>query len=224
MYASFPCALCGTDYSGLLCRGCHRDLPGLTLACTRCGLPSPSPVCAGCLVKPPLWQHLVAPFSFAYPMDKIIHEFKYSGAVFWGSFLAAAVVRQGLALNVPLPEALIPVPMHPRRLAERGFNQAMELARGIGRELDIPILSGALARTECRLPQVGLSADKRRKNIRGAFSATLDRFSQRSIAIVDDILTTGATANELARVLRRIGVAQIQVWVVARTLSPRRWR
>ena len=220
MYREFPCALCGEEGRRLVCSACCSDLPRLMLVCARCGLPSHNSVCAACLVNPPRWQHLVAPFSFAYPIDKIIHAFKYSGAIFWHSFLAAEMVRRGLTLKVPIPDVLIPVPMHPRRLADRGFNQALELARGIGREMDVPILAGATARTESGLPQVGLSAGKRWQNIRGAFTATLSDAAPRSVAIVDDILTTGATANELAQVLRRTGIKKIQVWVVARTQGP----
>lgn len=217
MYREFPCALCGADCPGLLCPGCNGDLPRLTAACACCGLPSQGSDCAACVARPPRWENLVVPFSFAYPIDKIIHEFKYLGAVFWRSFLAREVVRRSLSLNVPRPEALIPVPVHPRRLAERGFNQALELARGIGSELNIPVWSGALARVGSRPPQVGLSASQRRKNVQGAFATVGVTCAARRVAIVDDILTTGATSSELARILRRRGVHQIQVWVVART-------
>ena len=224
MYREFPCALCGADCPSLLCPGCNGDLPRLTTACTRCGLPSQGSVCAACVVKPLRWENMVVPFSFAYPIDKIIHEFKYLGAVFWGSFLAREVARRSLFLNVPRPEALIPVPVHPRRLAERGFNQAVELARGIGSELDIPVLSGALARVGSRAPQVGLSASERRKNVRGAFATVGGTLAARRVAIVDDILTTGATGNELARILLRRGVHHVQIWVVARTPISQRLR
>lgn len=216
-YAEFPCALCQADTRGLLCLGCRRDLPRLIPACVRCGMPSTGSTCVACVVNPPLWQYLVAPFLFAYPIDKIIHEFKYLDAVFWGAFLAREMAHRGLALTVPLPEVLIPVPVHPKRLVERGYNQALELARGIGSELNIPVSPGIVVRAEPRIPQVGLSSRQRRKNIRGVFTLTRKTIFARRVAIVDDILTTGATATELARILRRTGVEEIQVWVAART-------
>ncbi len=222
MYSEFPCALCGADCSGLICPGCDGDLPRLTSTCARCGMPSQISVCIACLVKPPPWDCLVVPYSFAYPIDKIIHEFKYRGSVFWGSFLAGEIVRRGQLLDIPLPEILVPVPAHPRRLAERGFNQAVELARGIGRALAIPVHTGTVARIGSHPPQVGLSAGQRRMNVRGAFEVMGRDLARGKVAIVDDILTTGATATELTRVLRRSGADQIQVWVVARTsIMPR---
>ncbi len=224
MYREFPCALCGAGCVSLICAGCDGDLPRLTSACIGCGLPAPTSVCIACLGRPPCWECLVVPYSFAYPVDKVIHEFKYLGAVFWGGFLAKAVARRGLALETPLPQALVPVPAHPRRLAERGFNQAVELARGIGRELDIPVFTDTVARIGSHPPQVGLSANQRRRNVRGAFAAVGLPPGVHRVAIVDDILTTGATARELARVLLRSGADQVQVWVVARTsagLRPR---
>ena len=217
MYREFPCALCGIGCRTLICPGCEGDLPRLVSACTRCGLPSPLSVCIACQVSAPCWECLVVPFSFAYPIDKIIHQFKYLGSVFWRSYLSAEMARRGLALNIPLPEALIPVPAHPRRLAERGFNQAVELARGIGRELEIPVLTDTVLRIGSHPPQVGLSANQRRQNVRGAFAIAGRDFAMGKVAIVDDILTTGATAGELVRTLQRAGVAQVQVWVVART-------
>jgi len=213
----FPCPLCGAACRALICRGCEDDLPRLGSVCTRCGLPSPISVCIACQVNAPRWERLVAPFSFTYPIDRIIHQFKYLGSVFWRGFLSAEMARRGLALNIPLPEVLIPVPAHPRRLAERGFNQAVELARGIGRELDIPVLTDTVRRIGLHPPQVGLNAIQRRRNVCGAFSTSGRDFAVGKVGIVDDILTTGATAGELVRLLQRAGVAQVQVWVVART-------
>ncbi|OGT79891.1 MAG: hypothetical protein A3H91_07235 [Gammaproteobacteria bacterium RIFCSPLOWO2_02_FULL_61_13] len=224
MYREFPCALCGASCADLICRGCDRDLPRLATACNRCGLPSPSPVCVACQVRPPCWECLVVPYTFAYPIDKVIHEFKYFGSVFWGAFLAREMVRRGLASGTPLPEALVPVPAHPHRLADRGFNQAVELARGIGRELDIPVLTDKIVRVGSHPQQVGLTANQRRKNVHGAFAAAGRDVVTGRVAIVDDILTTGATAKEMAKVLLRSGANEIQVWVVARTpkaLRPR---
>lgn len=223
MYGDFPCVLCGASCPGLICSGCDRDLPRLTRVCTRCGLSSPASTCIACVLSPPRWDLLVVPYSFTYPVDKIIHAFKYQGSVFWAAYLAREMAQRGLTLNIPLPEALIPVPAHGSRVAERGFNQAVELARGIGRELNIPVIADSFARIGSRLPQVGLSADQRRKNVHGAFAAMGRReLGLRRVAIVDDILTTGATARELARVLRRAGANEIQLWVVARTMiAPR---
>jgi len=218
MYRDLPCVLCGAGCHDLVCTGCDGDFPRLNGVCGRCGLPSRASTCIACVLKPPRWDFLVVPFSFAYPVDKIVHAFKYQGSVFWASWLAREMVRRGLAMNIPLPEAFIPVPAHGSRLSERGFNQAVELARGMGRELHIPVITDAVARIGSHAPQVGLSAANRVKNMRGAFTANARRaFPLHRVAIVDDILTTGATARELAGVLQRMGANQIQVWVVART-------
>lgn len=166
----------------------------------------------------------MVPYTFAYPMDKVIHEFKYFGSVFWGAFLAREMARRGLATCTPLPEALVPVPAHPRRLADRGFNQAVELACGLGRELGIPVLTDKIVRVGSHPQQVGLTANQRRMNVHGAFATTGRGVVSGRVAIVDDILTTGATAKEMAKVLLRSGANQVQVWVVARTpkaLRPR---
>ncbi|MBI1731742.1 MAG: ComF family protein [Gammaproteobacteria bacterium] len=217
MPAGLPCALCLGGSAELLCPPCSGDLPRLAGGCRQCGLPVPGNFCASCALSPPPWQRLSAPFSFDYPIDRLVHAFKYHGRVFWAGFLAREMARCVIEKGVPLPDLLIPIPVHPVRLYERGFNQSGELARRIGRRLRIPVLADGLCRIDPRPPMVGLSARQRDRIIRGAFRVTATGLAGLYVAIVDDILTTGATAGEAARVLRRAGVEKLEVWVAART-------
>jgi ComF family protein len=161
---------------------------------------------------------LVAPFYFSYPIDRAVYEFKYRGRLSWGRFLASEMAGRVAAREEQLPELLIPIPIHRERLSARGFNQSLELARTIGSKLRIPVAPEALRRTDARSSLVGLNARQRERHVRGAFTTSVQEIKMRSIAIVDDILTTGATAREAARVLRRARVEVIEVWVGARTL------
>jgi ComF family protein len=134
---------------------------------------------------------------------------------------AARLLGQLLAESVrhagePLPEVLVPVPLHRARLAERGYNQALEIARVLGQVLALPVDHGCCERILATLPQAGLDEGSRRRNIRGAFSAR-SHLGWRHLAILDDVVTTGSTVEELARVLYRAGAERIAVWAVART-------
>lgn len=155
---------------------------------------------------------MIAPLAWRFPVDALVTRFKYRGALHFGALLGRLLRDACAGRRV---DALLPVPLHPARLAERGFNQAAELARPVARGLCVPVLLGAARRTQATRPQASLPEHERRRNLAGAFCAGPE-VGGRRIAMVDDVLTTGATARALAGALLEAGAAGVEVWVVAR--------
>jgi ComF family protein len=204
-----------------ICEGC---LAGLALnhnPCKICGLSLPEAleekICGSCLNHPPGFNLTIAPFIYQPPISQLIQQLKFQGhlhvARLLGELLLQRIHRQP---SWDRPEAIVPVPLHKQRLKERGFNQAMELARPIARQLDIPIVQ-ACQRVRHTQTQMGLSAKERHRNIRGAFSVNIPR-PLNHVAILDDVYTTGQTLTEMTKTLKRAGIKQVQVWVCARVL------
>jgi ComF family protein len=213
------CLLCATPAGATnLCEPCRLELPYLAPErCPRCAEPDTSgQVCGACLAHPPEFDRAVAPCAYSYPLDRVIQAFKYSGK------LAAAPMLAGLMLTSietePRPDLIIPMPLSRERLRERGFNQSMELARLISIALGVELAPQACIRVQHGTAQSALPWTERAKNIRGAFVCMQD-LAGRSVAVVDDVLTTGATLNELSRVLRKRGAERVSGWVAARTIS-----
>lgn len=201
-----------------MCTGCDADLPyAPTLACPVCALPVPDGrVCGSCLREPPAFSRTLAAFSYDFPVDRLLHAFKYAGDLTLTEILAAPLAR--LAAAQPKPDMLLPMPLHPARLKERGFNQALEIARPISRWLGIPLSTDACKRVRDTSTQAGLKWRERRRNVRGAFACDLD-LKGKKVAVLDDVMTTGATLNEISRILKSRGAAEVSAWVIARTLS-----
>jgi ComF family protein len=197
-----------------LCPGCAAALPRVADACERCGLARPV---ASCPRRARLWhvERVIAPFVYSTPLDGYIHALKYRGARRLGRALALAVVDNVRAAARDV-DALVPVPLHPRRLRERGFNQATEIARTLGRALERPVLLAGIRRRGAQVAQAGRGAAERLENVASAFLVERDLAGTR-LAIVDDVVTTGATVNALAAALRGAGAARCEVWAVART-------
>ncbi|OGT02956.1 MAG: phosphoribosyltransferase [Gallionellales bacterium RIFCSPLOWO2_02_60_31] len=217
-----PCVLCGCmSHDGLWCAACDRALPYLAAAhCPSCALPAPAgEVCGQCLKHPPLFARTTAVFGYAFPLDKLIQAMKY------GEQLALAYAfAEKLACRIDktgLPDCIIPMPLHPAKLRERGFNQSQLLAAKIARELDLELLPHACRRVRNTPPQSTLPWKERKKNMRDALCCDADLTGKR-VALVDDVLTTGASLNALADAVQKRGAAEISAWVVARTLSHRR--
>jgi len=212
------CLLCGAAAgAGKLCPACLTHLPYHPApGCPACAIPTTNgEVCGHCLKKPPAYDTTVAAFSYVFPLDALIQALKYGG-----NLAAVSVLAQPLLARVaaePRPDLLIPMPLFPTRLRERGFNQSIELAKPLARALDIPLAADAAERIRDTVPQASLPLKERRSNIKGAFGCNAD-LSGKSVAIVDDVMTSGATLDELARTLRRRGAAHISAWVVARGL------
>ena len=170
--------------------------------------------CGACLEHPPAFDDVSAAYAYAFPVDALVHALKYGG-----NLSIAPMLAEALAAN-PLPrvDALIPAPLAPGRLRERGFNQAQELARTIGRRLKIPLLAHACRKVSDTAPQAALPWKERARNVRAAFVCDTDLTGLR-VAIVDDVMTSGATVNELSRNLKRAGAVHVSAWVIARTLK-----
>ncbi len=216
------CLVCGeAGHEGHdLCADCQAALPWNRSACARCGLPAPEPVaaCGRCLKKPPPLDRVHAAFRYGFPVDRLLPRFKFHHDLAAGRELAEAMrvsLDESFAQDDARPEALIAVPLHARRLRERGYNQALELARPLAKAFSIPLLHDGLRRIRDIAPQSGLGALARRRNPRGAFAVGNDAFPER-IALIDDVMTTGATLHECARVLRAAGVRRVDAWVAAR--------
>jgi ComF family protein len=220
----FPphCRLCGVRLpSGpALCEGCRGDLPWLASACRLCGHPLPESTaelhCGRCQQHPPACDATTAVLHYQAPVDYLIQRLKFSGELSLGPLLADLLAARISERNAPLPELIIPVPLHPARLRERGFNQATQLARRLGSRLGIALDHRVCRRQRQTEPQSLLPVGERRRNVRNAFTLT-GRLPASHVAIVDDVMTTGHTTGELARLLRRAGAQRIEVWVIART-------
>jgi len=215
---SQPCLLCGTRVRRqALCPGCHDDLPYLPAGrCPQCALPVPGGgLCGGCLKHPPAFQHTVAVYTYAFPLDALVRHCKYQGALEVTDLFAQALAQQ--IQGHALPELLVPMPLHPARLAGRGFNQAGEIARRLARRLDLPWLAEACQRVRDTPPQAGLDLGARQKNLRGAFDCS-NAIKGKRVALVDDVMTSGASLDALARAALKAGAAEVSAWVVARTL------
>jgi len=210
------CVLCDAPLDRQsICSGCDAELPRLPVeVCAVCGVPlSSGAICGTCLAHPPAFNRVLAAFAYEFPVDALIHAFKY------GRRLALApVLGNMLAAVNPLDvDVLVPMPLAPRRLADRGFNQALELARFVSRRHRIPMVPGACRKIVETPPQAALPWKERARNVRRAFVCDTV-FSGLRVAVVDDVLTTGATLNELARVLRKAGAVEVIGCVLARTV------
>lgn len=213
-----PCFLCAAPSQETICPACLRDLPFQGHACARCAcsLPEPLPLCGQCLREPPAFDFVDALLRYRYPVNKLILAAKFGQQLTvlnqLGKLMAAHLDFISAEVDVVLP-----VPMHPIELRQRGYNQAAELAKIIAKRHALPL---ALDTCRCgvkKRPQSSLPAHQRKQNVRGIFSAQKLPSHWRHILLVDDVLTTGATAHELARVLREQGAASVGVWVCARS-------
>jgi ComF family protein len=203
-----------------LCAACRADLPWNTSACLGCARPLPAGAsawrCGACLSHPPAWDLAFSALHYALPVDTLVQQLKFQGrlarARLLGELLAQALQSER---HTPWPAALIPVPLHPSRLRERGFNQARELALPLARHYAIPLREDIVRRIRPTAPQVGLTAAARARNLRGAF--TIDGVPPAHVALIDDVLTTGSTLTAISLALRAAGSTQIEVWTLARS-------
>ncbi len=213
------CLTCGITISSseFFCSDCFQDLDKVRNPCQSCGQPNHGDglICPPCQHKPPLWQAMVAPLVYQGITRKLIHQLKYSEQPHYAKALLTHLLPY--YKNRPV-QGLIPVPLHTSRLIERGFNQSLEIARILSVQLDIPLLANSLQRIKATESQSGLSLNKRRKNIAGAFNYEI-KSPYHSVAIVDDVITTGSTMNEICKLLKRSGIEHIEVWSLARALK-----
>lgn len=217
------CQLCDQRYlpvqSQFVCNACLHDLPRFFHACRQCGIDvvndqQSTSLCGQCSTAPPSYDRVIALFAYAEPIRHLVARFKYERQLAIGS-LFAELLSTTLQARQSKVDAILPVPLHPARLRQRGFNQALELARPVARALGLPLLTREVRRCKNTLEQASLSGKQRRANLRQAF--VLNRpIDYRSVAVVDDVMTTGSTVEELSHLLKQNGVEYVEIWSVAR--------
>jgi len=222
-YLPQTCLLCGgPGGSAPLCPACQADLPSLPgFHCPHClEATTHGERCGACLAHPPHYDQLLALHGYAFPLDRLIHGLKFHGAFglasFWGQRLAQVLKSENIVSAAHEPVRIMALPLHGERLAERGYNQSTLLAQEVAQALDYQLDQHSLHKWKSTAQQAELDHKKRRKNIKGAFSCTQD-LSGATLVLVDDVLTTGATLDEAARVLKLAGAERVIGLVVART-------
>lgn len=220
------CAVCRGWGAQRVCADCVLRFVPLLARCAHCALavPAGATACGACLTHPPPWHRALAAVDYMHPWADLLARFKFNAAL----DLAPALVQQLLDAHQRDPAAaapglLLPMPLSPARLRERGHNQAWELTRRLASHLHCAADAHLLLRLRDTPHQTALALSAREANVRGAFAVEPRRLSEvrgRELTLVDDVMTTGASAAEATRVLLQAGAARVQVWVVARTPRP----
>ncbi len=224
------CLLCGCAMRGdLLCAACELALPHLPIGgqcCQQCALPlkTSADYCGQCLHKPPAFSRTIIPFRYEYPLDYLIHSFKYRRQLTAGRVLGRALENclqhTYSEQDWPIPDLIIPVPLHWRRRWLRGFNQTEIIGHHLSRQLGIPLYSHLCRRTRHTPTQKGLSRTARQKNLRQLFRVARKGrpiIEGKTVVLLDDVVTTTATTREISRLLIQQGARDVHVWALART-------
>jgi ComF family protein len=217
----YTCVLCHhtSDRYQDLCAECYKTLPWLQQHCLRCGIPLfTTEICGHCLQKIPSFDTTHALFLYQTPITQLILELKFKQSLINAQLLGellTAHIQHIWYQTAPLPDVIIPIPLHPERLKERGYNQALEIARPISKSLQIPINTMACQRIKATTPQTILPAKERQQNIKNAFTVS-QSLAHRHVAVIDDVITTGYTISEFCKTLKQNGVRTIDVWCCAR--------
>jgi len=220
--ALFPpvCLVCGQDGRPDIdcCAGCEPELPLLAARCARCGIEMVSDVdlCGRCAMALPAFHAAWPGFAYTGVIERLIRRFKFHGDLAAGRLLADLLARRLVAMGAPRPQLIVPVPLHRRRYWRRGFNQAALLSADVSRWFGALPWLDAMRRLRATAVQSELPADRRSGNVRGAFALRWLPAGTTHVALIDDVMTTGATLNECARVLLQAGVRRVDVWAVAR--------
>lgn len=219
------CALCGLGSDAAVCAPCHARFLGPARARCRC---CANPVaaadarwpCAACMAAAPAYDATVVAADYASPLDQLVLQLKFGARLALAPWMGSVLAQAVLAARAPLPNLLCPVPLGPLRLAGRGFNQALEIARPLAHTLGIPLRAALALRARETEAQSGVAPAERRRNIRHAFIVAPDALAMvrgQHVGVVDDVMTSGATLNELAATLKRFGAARVSNFVFART-------
>ncbi len=212
------CSLCHhTHHEPIaICAYCRRLLSRIENPCQTCRRPLPSKDflrCGDCIRTPPAFDRVISEYCFEEPLRTLLHDFKYQHALHLRTFLMELML-EALDEQTLLADCIMPIPLHRKRIQARGFNQAAELAKGLSRRINIPYDSTVCRKITNTSPQVGLSAAARRNNLRHTFAANASPY--RYVLLVDDLITTGSTANAMALVLKNQGVHRVDIWCCAR--------
>jgi len=212
------CLWCGTEDAEVgSCAGCRAELPWNQMACPSCAQPLPAiAICPRCLARPPAFDSAWCPFLREEPVRSGIAALKYRAEFRQLRTLGHLMGKRWRSRRAPRPDLLLPVPLSRRRLLLRGFNQALELACAVSREIGVAVDSHAARMVRVPADQIGQSAAQRRRNLRGAFVVDRD-LRGRHVALIDDVMTTGATLDALARAARASGAVRIEAWALARS-------
>ena len=209
-----------------ICDRCINLLPTITRPCLRCSLPLPhgdssSSICGACLTLQPINHYSVSAFDYKAPLDKLIRDFKYHAKLHNGRVLSFFLLQaiQGFYQARQLPELIIPIPLHRSKLRQRGFNQSIEIAHYLSKQLNIPVNHQLCIRKKNTQAQMSLSATQRKSNLHKAFTLNKKKslYPIRRVAIVDDVVTTMTTTSELSKLLLSNGAEEIHIWSLART-------
>lgn len=223
------CALCHSTCPSGLCHTCHaRYFADQPKRCSCCAqqLPDNSSttiLCGTCLKRPPAFDHVITATDYIAPVDQLVQSFKFGGNLALAPLFAQLLtdaIQQHPGNDASQPSLMTAVPLAQGRLATRGFNQALEIAKPLSRQLGIPLMPQLVIRVRETAPQTTTPLSSRSKNIRGAFAineTTRAIIADQHIALVDDVLTTGATMGEIARLLKQAGAARISCFVLTRT-------
>lgn len=210
------CILCAvkTDLEHSLCLDCLESLPqSPSPCCPQCGLTSLGEICGNCLKDTPSYDFTHALFSYAFPVDALLQHYKYNNALYLSQTFGQLLSQKIVDFDI---DAIIPMPLHPIRLKERGFNQSLEVAKIIANQFDKNLDITSCQRVKNTPPQASLALKERSRNMKGAFECSAN-FTGKHIVLVDDVMTTGASLNELAKTLKRAGAAKVSCYVLART-------
>lgn len=224
------CRLCDQATENSVCTACYAELPHQQHACAQCAVPfakidtmettasDQAWICGECLAHPPPFAQVLTPFRYQTPLIQMISRFKYQGALSDGRLLGSWLGHYVQVHSEPV-DLIIPIPLHPNRLRQRGFNQSAELAHWVSRIMQVPWHADVLHRVKVGSEQQGLPRMARQHNMQGVFQVVKQPVAT-TVALVDDVMTTGATVRAAARCLRKAGVSRVVVWVVARTPKP----
>jgi len=219
--AAGQCAVCRRWSPQRLCSDCAARYATAVPRCHFCALrlpPGAGPACGSCLRAPPPLSHCIAALDYGFPWDRLLQRFKFHDALHWRALLVELLDR---ALgDAEAPDLLLPIPLTASRLRERGYNQSLEIARGLAQRRQWRCAAGLLLRVRDTAQQASLQLDARRANMQHAFAvepAAQAGLRGAKVALVDDVMTSGATLFEAAGALRRAGAASVQAWVLART-------
>lgn len=219
----FPgiCSLCGERVAANnnFCDACEASLPRLYNGCEQCAGPLAEASatqyrCGACQQHPPAFYRALAPFVYAAPIDRLIQDLKYQQRLETARLLGARLAGYVASLN-PEIDVIMPVPLHAKRLRERGYNQSLEIARPVAEQLGLRLDYQSAQRTRATPPQTSLPPKARQRNVRNAFQVT-GSFKGARVAVLDDVMTTGHTVNAFAACLKKAGATRIEAWVVAR--------
>jgi ComF family protein len=222
------CVLCDTHITGniSLCEPCLEDLPRIKIGCYQCGLPLQhdlnATLCGQCQQSRPPVDYLISSLQYDYPVGYLVSQLKFQRnltyAKIFSHLLLTTLQKHYVSSLSELPEIIIPIPLHKKRIRERGFNQALEIARPIAKKLTLPLSINTVQRSRYTQAQSLLTATERRKNLQHSFTLTKS-ISAKHIVLLDDVVTTGTTVYELAALLKKSGVEKVGVWTVARSTN-----